>query len=148
MASTFILKRKTYSRGFDPATYTGMVNAAATNSTSDAQKMLDGYSKKYSTEIANYKNSTALVPTTPKTNIQTPTTPKTNIQIPTTPKTDFRSYKKGWVKGTKNTGVMQGMKNTWGRMGTMGKAGIVTGAAAGGYFLGKGLGLWGNNKEK
>lgn len=45
-------------------------------------------------------------------------------------------------------GVMQGMKNTWGRMGTMGKAGVVTGAAAGGYFLGKGLGLWGNNKEK
>ena len=139
MASTFILKRKIYSKGFDPDAYTGMVNAAATNSTSDAQRILDGYSKKYSTEIANYKNSTALtVPTTPKTNIQTPTTPKTNL----------RSYREGWVKGTKNTGVMQGMKNTWGRMGTMGKAGVVTGAAAGGYFLGKGLGLWGNKKEK
>ena len=138
MASTFILKRKIYSKGFSPETYTGMVNAAATNATSDAQKMLDGYSKKYSTEIANYKNSTALVPTTPKTNIQTPTTPKTNL----------RSYREGYVKGTRNTGVMQGMKNTWGRMGTMSKVGTVGGAAVGGYFLGKGLGLWGNNKDK
>ena len=44
-------------------------------------------------------------------------------------------------------GVMQGMKNTWGRMGTMGKVGTAGAAVAGGYFLGKGLGLWGNKKN-
>lgn len=54
----------------------------------------------------------------------------------------------GFKAGQKSVGVMQGMKNTWGRMGNVGKAGVVAGAAAGGYFLGKGLGLWGNNKEK
>ena len=118
-----------------------MVNAAATNATPDAQKMLDAYSRKYASEVANYKNSTALVPTTPNT------TPKTNIQTPTTPNTNLRSYREGWVKGTKNTGVMQGMKNTWGRMGTMGKVGTGAAVATGGYFLGKGLGLWGNKNE-
>ncbi len=43
-------------------------------------------------------------------------------------------------------GVMQGMKNTWGKMGNVGKVGIGAAAIGGGYFLGKGLGLWGNNK--
>ena len=138
MASTFRLKRKIYSSGFDSGTYNAMINAAATNATPDAQRMLDGYTKRYASDIANYKNSTALVSTTPKTNIQTPTTPKTNL----------RSYREGWVNGTRNTGVMQGMKNTWGRMGNMSKVGTVGTAAVGGYFLGKGLGLWGNNKDK
>lgn len=41
-----------------------------------------------------------------------------------------------------------GLVNSWNKMGTMGKVGVGAGAVAGGYFLGKGLGLWGNNKEK
>lgn len=42
-------------------------------------------------------------------------------------------------------GVMQGMKNTWGRMGTMGKVGTVAaGAAVGGLAL---KGLFGNKKD-
>lgn len=52
------------------------------------------------------------------------------------------------AKAANNVGVMQGMKNTWGRMGTVGRVGTVGTAAVGGYFLGKGLGLWGNNKDK
>lgn len=43
-----------------------MVNATATNATPDAQSILSRYNKKYATEIAAYKNSSALtVPTTP-----------------------------------------------------------------------------------
>ena len=42
-------------------------------------------------------------------------------------------------------GVMQGMKNTWGRMGTMGKVSTVAaGAAVGGLAL---KGLFGNKKD-
>lgn len=41
-----------------------------------------------------------------------------------------------------------GLVNSWNKMGTMGKVGVGAGAVAGGYLLGKGLGLWGNNKEK
>ena len=113
----FRLKRKIYSKGFDSGTYNAMVNAAATNATPDAQAILSGYNKKYATEIAAYKNSTALtVPTTPKPG----PTPK--------PSSTFKS--------------------SWGKMGTMGKVGTVGAVAAGGYFLGKGLGLWGKKKDK
>ena len=59
-----------------------------------------------------------------------------------------QGYNTGYNKAANTIGVGQGMKNTWGRMGTMKKAGVVAGVAAGGYLLGKGLGLWGNNKEK
>lgn len=40
------------------------------------------------------------------------------------------------------------LKNTWKGMGTMGKVGTGAAVAAGGYFLGKGLGLWGNKNKK
>ena len=53
----------------------------------------------------------------------------------------------GFKAGQSSVGAMQGMKNTWARQGTMGKAGIAAGAVAGGYFLGKGLGLWGKKKD-
>ena len=71
---------------------------------------LAGYNKKYATEIAAYKNSTALtVPITPKPG----PTPK--------PSSTFKSSWGKWVVGA---------------------------VATGGYFLGKGLGLWGKKKDK
>ena len=63
-------------------------------------------------------------------------------------KTNLQHQQAMRAKAANNVGVMQGMKNTWGRMGTMGKVGTVGGVAVGGYFLGKGLGLWGNDKNK
>lgn len=52
------------------------------------------------------------------------------------------------AKAVSNVGVGQGMMNSWNKMGTMGKVGVGATAVAGGYFLGKGLGLWGNKKDK
>lgn len=63
-------------------------------------------------------------------------------------KTNLQHQQAMRAKAANDVGAMQGMKNTWGRMGTMGKVGVGAGAVAGGYLLGKGLGLWGNNKEK
>lgn len=45
----------------------------------------------------------------------------------------------GFKAGQNSVGVMQGMKNTWNRMGTMGKAGTVAGAAVVGGLALKGL---------
>lgn len=114
------LKRKIFAqKGFSPDTYNAMVNSAATNATPDAQKLLDGYTKKYQKEISSYKNSTALT-----------TSPKPNNTI-----------------NFKNTNSTKPKVGAWGKMGTLGKVGVGAAGIAGGYLLGKGLGLWGNNKN-
>lgn len=52
------------------------------------------------------------------------------------------------AKAANNVGVMQGMKNTWGRMGTVGKVGTAAAVVGTGYLAGKGLGLWGKSDKK
>lgn len=58
----------------------------------------------------------------------------------------------GMEAGINSAGVRTGIRNTWNRMGNWGKVGTVAGGTAaligGGYLMGKGAGLWGNNNKK
>lgn len=57
----------------------------------------------------------------------------------------MRARTQGFNAGQRSVGVMQGMKNTWGRMGTAGKIGTVaTGVTATGLAL---KGLFGGKKD-
>lgn len=56
------------------------------------------------------------------------------------------------LQNAKNSvGLRQGATNAWNRMGNWGKVGTVAGGTAaligGGYLMGKGAGLWGNNNK-
>lgn len=98
-------------KGFSPDTYNGMVNAAATNATPDAQALLNGYNKKYASEISAYKKSTALAPVT-------------NSSIP-------KPAPKGGLVGAWNK------MSTAGKVGTVAGTAIVGGLALKGLFGGK-----------
>jgi hypothetical protein len=121
------IQSKLFAGVFDPGTYNSMVNAAANNATPDAQRMLDGYSKKYAEDIAKYKNSTALTTIKPNTNIPTGTNPPNKV------------------------GAWQGIKNSWGalgksKFGTAKQAGIIGAGVLGAGLMAKGL-MGGGSKE-
>lgn len=68
-------------------------------------------------------------------------------------KTQFQlGEEAGRAAGVNSAGVRTGIRNTWNRMGNWGKVGTVAGGTAaligGGYLMGKGAGLWGNNNKK
>ena len=57
----------------------------------------------------------------------------------------MKARTQGFKAGHNSVGLMQGMKNTWGKMGTMGKAGAIAGTAA---VTGLALkGLFGGKKD-
>ena len=119
------IQSKLFAGVFDPGTYNSMVNAAANNATPDAQRMLDGYSKKYAEDIAKYKNSTALTTIKPNTNIPTGTNPPNKV------------------------GVWQGLKNTYRNAGTMGKAGMIGAGILGTGLMVKGaMNMMGSSSKK
>ena len=121
------IKGKLFAGAFDPGTYNSMVNAAANNATPDAQRMLDGYSKKYAEDITKYKNSTALTTVKPNANIPTGTNPPNKV------------------------GAWQGIKNSWetlgkSKFGTAKQAGIIGAGVLGAGLMAKGL--FGGNSSK
>jgi hypothetical protein len=121
------IQSKLFAGVFDPGTYNSMVNAAANNATPDAQRMLDGYSKKYAEEIAKYKNNTALTTIKPNTNIPTGTSTNPPNKV----------------------GVWQGLKNTYRNAGTMGKAGMIGAGILGTGLMVKGaMDMMGSSSKK
>jgi hypothetical protein len=119
------IQSKLFAGVFDPDVYNSMVNAAANNATPDAQRMLDGYSKRYAENIAKYKNSTALTTIKPNTNIPTGTNPPNKV------------------------GVWQGLKNTYRNAGTMGKAGMIGAGILGTGLMVKGaMDMMGSSSKK
>lgn len=62
--------------------------------------------------------------------------------------TSTNAYKAGQTAGAKSVGLMGGLKNTWAKAGTGGKAGMLAAGAGVGLLAAKGLGLIGNKKEK
>ena len=80
--------------------------------------------------------------------VQTATPKPTPTPAPTYTQADMlNAAKKGRAAGRNQVGIGGGIKNTWNKAGTMGKAGMVTAAAGATYLMGKGLGLWGKKKE-
>jgi hypothetical protein len=125
---------KLFAGVFDPGTYNSMVNAAANSATPDAQRMLDGYSRKYAEDIAKYKNSTALTTIKPNTNIPTGK-PNTNIPTGTNP--------------PNKVGAWQSLKNTYRNAGTMGKAGMIGAGILGTGLMVKGaMNMMGSKSKK
>ena len=57
-----------------------------------------------------------------------------------------KGFNAGFNKGQNSVGVLQGMKNSWGRMGTLGKAGVIGAGVAATGLMAKGL-LSGSKKK-
>ena len=53
----------------------------------------------------------------------------------------------GFKQGVNSVGITGGIRNAYRNAGAVGKMGMIGAAAGGTYLLGKGLGLWGNNKD-
>lgn len=148
MATTFNLKRKLFvsAAAIDKLNYIVQNPHLSTPGEVDnARRILQNNGQNFLPAVQTATPKPALTPT-PAPPKPTPAPPK---PTPMYTQADMvNAARRGRDAGRNQVGMWGGIKNTYNKAGTMGKAGMWTAAAGATYLMGKGLGLWGKKKEE